>query len=81
MAYGLVCMLIFSPYAICISNQIKWNFAGSFTAATDINTIKQRSITYILTLDICPLPVRVTELPFLKTKYVHGNNNNNQIIN
>lgn len=45
---------------------------GSFTAAADIETIKSRSITHILTLDICPLPVRITELPFLKTKFIHG---------
>ncbi|XP_055302217.1 dual specificity protein phosphatase MPK-4 [Sitodiplosis mosellana] len=44
---------------------------GSFTAATDIETLKQRNVTHILTLDICPLPVHITELPFLKTKYVH----------
>lgn len=46
---------------------------GSFTAAADIDTIKSRNITFILTLDICPLPVRITELPFLKTKFIHGN--------
>lgn len=47
-------------------------FSGSFTAAADIHTLKSRSITHILTLDICPLPVRITELPFLKTKFIHG---------
>lgn len=47
-------------------------FLGSFTAATDIETLKQRNVTHILTLDICPLPIHLTELPFLKTKYIHG---------
>lgn len=53
---------------------VLWNFLllGSFTAAADIDTIKSLSITHILTLDICPLPVRITELPFLKTKFIHG---------
>lgn len=45
---------------------------GSFTAATDMETLKQRKITYILTLDICPLPTHVTELPFLTTKFIHS---------
>lgn len=45
---------------------------GSFSAASDIETLKQRHVTHILTLDICPLPVHITELPFLKTKYIHG---------
>lgn len=45
---------------------------GSFTAATDVETLKQRNITHILTLDICPLPVHITELPFLTTKFIHG---------
>lgn len=45
---------------------------GSFTAASDVDTLKQRNVTHILTLDICPLPVHITELPFLKTKYIHG---------
>lgn len=45
---------------------------GSFTAATDIETLKKQNISYILTLDICPLPVRITEFPFLTTKYIQG---------
>lgn len=48
------------------------SISGSFTAATDIETLKQRNITHILTLDICPLPVHITELPFLTTKFIHG---------
>lgn len=45
---------------------------GSFTAATDLETLKQRNITHILTLDICPLPTHITEIPYLTTKYIHG---------
>lgn len=45
---------------------------GSFSAATDIETLKKQNISYILTLDICPLPVRIIELPFLTTKYIQG---------
>lgn len=45
---------------------------GSFTAATDVETLKQRNITHILTLDICPLPVHITELPFITSKFIHG---------
>lgn len=48
------------------------HFSGSFSAAADIDTLKQRNISYIITLDICPLPVHITELPFLTTKYIHG---------
>lgn len=48
--------------------------AGSFTAATDVDTLKHRNITHILTLDICPLPTHITEKPFLTTKYVQGMN-------
>lgn len=48
------------------------HFSGGFTAAVDVATLKQRNITHVLTLDICPLPVHITELPFLRTKYVHG---------
>lgn len=47
-------------------------FSGSFSAATDVETLKQHNVTHILTLDICPLPAHIIELPFLKTKYVHG---------
>lgn len=46
--------------------------AGSFTAATDMDTLKQRNISHILTLDICPLPTHITEKPFLTTKYIQG---------
>lgn len=54
--------------------QCLMQFLGSFSAATDVETLKQRNITHILTLDICPLPVHITELPFLKTKYIQGIN-------
>lgn len=37
------------------------------------------NVTHILTLDICPLPVHITELPFLKTKYIHGEYTNHNI--
>lgn len=48
-------------------------FLGGFSAASDVETLKQRNITHILTLDICPLPVHITALPFITTKYIHGN--------
>lgn len=57
---------------IIISYDLFASILGSFTAATDMETLKQRNITHILTLDICPLPVHITEVPFLTTKFIHG---------
>ncbi|XP_031626336.1 dual specificity protein phosphatase MPK-4 [Contarinia nasturtii] len=44
---------------------------GSFSAASDLETLKQRKVTHILTLDICPLPIHITELPFIESKFIH----------
>lgn len=46
-----------------------------------METLKQRNITHILTLDICPLPAHITECPHLTTKYVHGNETLKQLNN
>lgn len=70
-ACGLVGSLAFGAFNLLLILCLM-QFSGSFSAATDVETLKQRNITHILTLDICPLPVHITELPFLKTKYIQG---------
>lgn len=41
------------------------------TAAVDVETLQLLGITHILTLDSCPLPRKITDMPNLKTKFIH----------
>ena len=43
---------------------------GNLAAACDIPLLEKYKISYILTIDSCPLPSKITHLPFVKTKFV-----------
>ena len=46
-------------------------FLGNLTAATDIEWLKQKKMTHILTVDSCPLPRKIQDaLPDIKLKYM-----------
>lgn len=48
----------------------KW-FLGNVSAAVDVDTLNKYGITHILTLDTCPLPRSITELPHINVKFIH----------
>ncbi|GLV41145.1 MAPK Phosphatase 4 [Carabus blaptoides fortunei] len=52
----------------CIESKI---YLGNVTAAVDVETLQLLGITHILTLDSCPLPRKITDMPNLKTKFIH----------
>lgn len=67
--------LIFSIILYCTTKkntQFLSLSTGSKDAACDIRWLKQCSITHILTIDSCPLPNKITDLPFVTTKYLQG---------
>lgn len=41
------------------------------SAAADVDTLNKYGITHVLTLDTCPLPRRITELPHVNVKFIH----------
>ncbi|XP_046403598.1 dual specificity protein phosphatase MPK-4 [Ischnura elegans] len=43
---------------------------GNLTAATDVDALVSNKITHILTVDSCPLPRKITELPGMVTKFI-----------
>ncbi|XP_071454474.1 dual specificity protein phosphatase MPK-4 [Hetaerina americana] len=43
---------------------------GNLTAATDVDALASHKITHILTVDSCPLPRKITELPGIVTKFI-----------
>ncbi|XP_033229283.1 dual specificity protein phosphatase MPK-4-like [Belonocnema kinseyi] len=52
-------------------NEIEPNlYLGNLTAATDVEWLKQAQITYILTVDSCPLPRKIQCLPDVTLKYI-----------
>lgn len=60
--------------AVCTEGGIHRLFSvpGNATAARSLDTLRERNITHILTLDIVPLPEYVTEKPHLTTKYIRS---------
>lgn len=44
---------------------------GNVSAAVDVDTLHQCKITHILTLDTCPLPRKIIEMPNIKVKFIH----------
>jgi hypothetical protein len=47
-------------------------FSGNLTAATDKNVLEMHKINRILTVDSCPLPQSVSNLPGIKTLFIQG---------
>lgn len=47
-------------------------FEGNITAATDVSTIESKNISHILTLDIVPLPRKITERRGINVMFVKG---------
>ncbi|CAG9768546.1 unnamed protein product [Ceutorhynchus assimilis] len=45
-------------------------YLGGVAAATDIDTLNKLGITYILTIDTCPLPRNISELNHIKIKFI-----------
>ncbi|CAL8080718.1 unnamed protein product [Orchesella dallaii] len=54
----------------CVDLIEKGLYLGNKDTACDIQWLKHHSITHILTIDSCPLPTKITDLPFVKTKYL-----------
>ncbi|ODM91541.1 Dual specificity protein phosphatase 12, partial [Orchesella cincta] len=54
----------------CVDLIEKGLYLGNKDTACDIRWLKHHSITHILTIDSCPLPTKITDLPFVKTKYL-----------
>ncbi|CAG7828113.1 unnamed protein product [Allacma fusca] len=45
-------------------------YLGNLAAACDIPLLEKYQISHILTIDSCPLPAKITHLPFVKTKFI-----------
>ncbi|XP_046670154.1 dual specificity protein phosphatase MPK-4-like [Homalodisca vitripennis] len=45
-------------------------FLGNVTAATDKNVLESNKINRIITVDSCPLPLKITDLPGIKTLFI-----------
>lgn len=45
-------------------------YLGNLTAATDVKWLRKNKISHILTIDSCPLPRQIQELPDITLKYI-----------
>lgn len=45
-------------------------YLSNLTSATDVKWLKKNNITHILTVDSCPLPRKIQEIPELSLKYI-----------
>lgn len=48
------------------------SFLGNLTAATDKNVLERNKINRILTVDSCPLPQQITNIPGIQTMFIQG---------
>lgn len=46
--------------------------AGDAMAANDVDGLRQKGISYVLTLDSCPLPAHILQQPGIANKYIQG---------